>query len=247
MTGGALDTHGAAAAPRTSASHAAAAAPDATVLRVRDRCRSPADRACPPRGAALPGARALVVHRHRGRDVRDADAGPRRRPARHLRGRDPTSIPPAGTPAEPPPDRPGAARADRRRPGTSSSATDPRGDAVPGLVPRAARPVPHRLPRQPAPDGGCPLAHAADQLAPDRARRPRGPVATPPRSRSAACSRCRAGLERGGRAAALAAPAVRRRRPPAPSPGTSPRSCRTPPRDLRPCADPRARPARRPS
>ncbi len=127
-------------------------------------------------GAALPGARPLVVHDHRGRDVRDADAGPRRRPARHAspRRRRPSPAPSPGR----------RHRAHRPRPPLASRR---RGA---GLVPRAARAVSHparaaRRRRDGSPWPTPPTSSAGPF--PTAARTSRWP----PPSRSAACSACR--------------------------------------------------------
>ncbi len=73
---------------------------------------SPADPAARAgEGLPLPGARALVVHHQRRRHLRDADAGPRRRPARHR------AEPDAEEGAAARPARPAAAAAGARRPG----------------------------------------------------------------------------------------------------------------------------------
>ena len=129
-------------------------------------------------GAALPGARALVVHDQRGRDVRDADAGPRRRPARH-RARSRA----AGRRRR---RRPAAPRSSR--PGTSASATA-RAAATPArawyrgpLVPHPDRRATSRRRRPAAASPTPPTSCAAS--CPTAART----SSSPPRSRSAACS-----------------------------------------------------------
>ena len=98
----------------------------------------------------LPGARPLVVHDQRRRDLRDADAGPRRRPPRHRAG--------------------GRARRHRRRryprscrPGTSAS-TIARGAVTAAGRGTAGRWCRSRRSGDPAGTSRPLVAHAADQL-----------------------------------------------------------------------------------
>ena len=133
-------------------------------------------------GAALPGAGALVVHHQRRRHLRDADAGPRRRPDRQPgRGR--------ATPSDARSQPEFAARggADRsHRPGPSDASRRPGAR----LVPRPVRAFPDRARFQ---REGCAARAGAlgRPAAPRDARRARGTVAGRRRSRSAGCWRCR--------------------------------------------------------
>ena len=97
-------------------------------------------------GVPLPGARALVVHHQRRRHLRDADAGPRRGPARHRASPKPkTPLP--GQP-DPLPRRPCPRAGGRRdRPHRPRPPHAPRRRGA-GLVPRAVRAVPDAAPRR---------------------------------------------------------------------------------------------------